>query len=112
MTRIHDLAVSLLASIWIGMPQEYKKKYSFSIWTQFENQVRSAAYTTTLSHFLSRICSRLGVELREQNLETVRDVICCGEDRALLRALRDESALLVTMVRLANEERKQKGRVP
>lgn len=106
MTEAHDRAVALLQPIWQGVPSDYKSKYKYSIWRQFEDQIRSAAYTTTLSLFLSRIGARLGVTLREDALETVRAVVSGGSDREILRILRDESAYCVTMVRLANEERK------
>lgn len=111
MTPEHDAAVALLTPIWRGIPTEYKSKYSYTIWTQFETQVRSAAYTSTLPKFLSRICSRLNVGLGDVGLSDVRAVCASGHDRAILRILRDESAYVVTLVRLENDERKQqKGR--
>lgn len=107
MTEIHDRATALLMPIWMGIPSEFKTKYKFTIWRQFEDQVRSAAYTTTLSLFLSRICSRLNVTLHDDQLATVRAIVAGGADRDVLRVLRDESAYCVTVVRLANEQRKE-----
>lgn len=106
MTEMHDLATALLWPIWQGLDAEYKAKYRTSIWRQYEDQVRSAAYTTTLSLFLSRICSRLNVTLRDDALDTVRAIVSGGHDRDVLRILRDESAYCVTVIRLQNDERK------
>lgn len=106
MTELHDRATTLLWPIWQGIDPDYKSKYRSTVWRQFEDQVRSAAYTTTLSLFLSRICSRLAVTLRDADLATVRTVIAGGADRDVLRILRDESAYCVTVVRLQNDERK------
>lgn len=110
MTEIHDKATTLLLPIWAGVPPDFKAKYKFTIWRQFEDQVRSAAYTTTLSLFLSRICSRLAATLHDDHLATVRAIVSGGSDREVLRVLRDESAYCVTVVRLANEERKERAK--
>lgn len=110
MTEIHDRATTLLGAIWRGIPPDYKARYKFGIWQQFENQVRSAAYTTSLSLFLSRICSRLQVSLHEPDLPQVRAVVAGGGDRDVLRVLRDESAYCVTVVRINNDERKERVR--
>jgi len=110
MTPQHDRAAALLLPIWTGISPDYKAKYKTTIWQQFEDAVRSAAYTTTLSLFLSRISSRLGVSLRETDLATVRDLVQGGDDRTVLRILRDESAYCVTIVRLQNEARKESRR--
>jgi len=50
------------------------------------------------------------VTLRDDALDTVRAIVSGGSDRDVLRILRDESAYAVTVVRLANEERKQKAK--
>lgn len=105
-----QLATDLLAPLWRGVNSDYKRKYSYSIWKQFEDNVRSAAYTSRLSHFLSRITQRLGIEIREADAGTVARVIESGDDRAVLRSLRDETTLLVLMVRVANEERRKETR--
>lgn len=108
MTPTHDMAVALLTPIWQGIPTDYKAKYKFTIWRQFEDQARSAAYTTTLSHFLSRICSRLNVSIHDAGTRDVLAVVASGHDRDVLRVLRDESAYVVTMIRVANEEKRAK----
>lgn len=108
MTTSHDRAAALLGPIWRGIDPEFKQTYKYEIWRIFEDQVRAAAYTTTLSLFLSRICSRMRVTLHEDTLPTVQEIVRGGQDRDILRVLREETAYCVTVVRLQNEERKEK----
>lgn len=111
MTDTHDAAVALLAPIWRGIPADYKTKYSYTIWDQFQHQVQSAAYTSSLPKFLHRICSRLSVSLAEIGLPDVAGVCASGHDRAILRIYREEAAYVVTLLRLAHEERKATARI-
>lgn len=105
------IANDLLMPLWRGISSGYKAKYSYSIWQQFEDNVRSSAYTSKLSHFLSTIVLRLGIEIREIDADSVAAIIKCADGRDILRALRDETTLLVLMVRVANEERKKHANV-
>jgi hypothetical protein len=104
------IAHDLLKPLWQGIPAEYKSRYSYSIWRQFEDNIRSAAYTSRLSLFLSRITERLGIQIADRYADAVRSVIESGEDRDVLRALREDTTLLVLMVRVENEERLEKKR--
>lgn len=105
-----QLATELLTPLWRGISPDYKKHYSYGIWQQFEDNVRSAAYTSSLPVFLAKIMARLGVVIYADDTEKVSAVIQCGDDKAVLKMLRDETALLVLLVRVANEERKEKAR--
>jgi hypothetical protein len=49
----------------------------------------------------------LNVTIGDAGLLTVRTICESGQDRAILRILRDESAYIVTVVRVQNDERKQ-----
>jgi hypothetical protein len=82
-------------------------KYARSIWSQFEDNLRSAAYTSSLSKFLGAVCQRLGIEVSAKELGLVDEVITSGEDRDVLGKLRNETTYLVLLVRLRNEERKE-----
>lgn len=101
------LVTHLLTPIWRGISPEYKRKYARTIWNQFEDQIRSAAYTAHLSTFLSKITQRLDVVYHKDDTEAISSVATCGDDKAALKMLRDETTLLVLMVRVANEERKE-----
>lgn len=103
-----QLARDLLTPLWRGISPEYKRHYAFSIWTQLEDNLRSAAYTSKLTTFLDKITTRLGIVIGKEDTERVATVIQCSEDKAILKMLREETALLVLLVRVANEERKAK----
>ncbi|WP_414647349.1 hypothetical protein, partial [Chthonomonas sp.] len=45
MMQLQEIVDGLLWPIWRGVPPAYKKKYSRTIWEQFENQIRSSAYS-------------------------------------------------------------------
>lgn len=101
------IANNLLGPLWSGIDADYKRKYSYSIWQQFEDQIRSAAYTGLLSTFLSKITQRLGILIEGKDAERVNAVVRSGEDKAILKSLRDETTMLVLMVRLVNEEKRE-----
>lgn len=105
----HDrIASDLLTPLWQGIPVDYKAKYARNIWQQFENQIKSAAYTSSLSLFLSRIMGRMGIAISDAHAAKVAAIIQGGDDREILKMLRDDTALLVLLVRVANEERREK----
>lgn len=107
MDPIYQTALRVVAPLWRGLTPEYKAKYRRTIWGQFENQLRSAAYTTTLSLWYSRICSRLPIEIWEADAAAVQAVLTGGEDRILLRVLREEAPTVVTMLRVETEARRE-----
>jgi hypothetical protein len=102
----YQMGASLLTPIWRGVPADYKRKYAMTIWRQFEDNIRSAAYTSSLSKFVNTICSRLQVKIAADDVEAVEHTVSSGNDRELLRLLRDEATMLVLMVRIANDRRR------
>jgi len=109
MNENHERAKTLLMAIWRGIPADYKKRYRRNIWEQFENNVRSAAYTSNLGKFVNTLCAKLQAQIGQTNDERERaeSVLNCGYDRALLKLIRDETALLVLMVRVENQKRQE-----
>lgn len=109
MTPEHEMAADLLDAIWRGIPADYKSKYRRTIWQQFEDQVRSAAYTSRLPRFVNSLCQKLEALPGKGADERVRidAVLNAGSDRELLKLLRDETTVLVLMVRLRNQERQE-----
>lgn len=105
-TQMETTAPRLLTPLWRGIPGDYKSKYAREIWRQFEDNVKAAAHTITLSQFLSAICSRLQIALREADVPAVAEIVRGGHDRALLRFLREETTTAVLLVRLENEQRR------
>lgn len=104
------IASDLLAPLWRGISPDYKARYARNVWEQFENNVRSAAYTARLPKFVQRITQRLGINPRADDVARVAAVLNAGQDRHVLRALRDEAAYLVLLVRVENDERKEGAR--
>lgn len=68
----------------------------------------SAAYTNNLGKFVNSLCSRfdatIGTTIEERS--TAEQILNSGKDRILLSLMRQETALLVLMVRVAMQERK------
>lgn len=104
----YQTAVKLLIPLWRGIDPDYKRRYVRSIWDQFENNIKSAAYTSSLSGFYARLSQRLGVTIVPADLPAVTEVLAVTSDDAkrLLRQMRDETATLILFVRLDNEGRK------
>lgn len=108
MEKLRQQAADLLMSVWRTIPSDYKSRYRMSIWDQFESQVRSAAYTSNLARFANSLCSKLqcvpGRNKDERDIAL--EILNSGQDRALLKMLREETTLIVLMVRVANEQRR------
>lgn len=99
-------ALNLLIPLWRGIPADYKRQYARNIWQQFEDNVRAAAYTASLSKFVNSICFRMQIRIPGDATADVNEVLMLGRDRELLRQIRDEAATLGLMVRLENDKRK------
>lgn len=71
--------------------------------------MRSAAYTSSLAKFASSLCSKLQADIgkRAEEREDAECILNSGNDRDLLKVMRDETTLVVLMVRVANQERRE-----
>lgn len=105
---LRAMTATLLRIIWRGIPSDYKSRYRMTIWNQFENEIRSAAYTGNLAKFVNTLCSRLRVDLGRTEAErgVAETILKTADDRATLKMLREETTLLVLMVRVENEEKR------
>jgi hypothetical protein len=101
----YHAALRLLIPLWRGMDTAYKQRYARNIWEQFENNIRAAAYTSSVSRFINTFCSRMPVYVTSDTLADVVASVGVTSERALLRQLREEATTLVLMVRLENEQR-------
>lgn len=104
-----EIADKLLWPCWRGMPDAYKMRYARNVWQQFEDNIRSAAYTSSLGKFFQALTQKLAIDIRADDVRSVNEALA-EDERATLRALRDETTALVLMCRLKNEERKEKIR--
>jgi hypothetical protein len=107
-TPKHQQAADLLDILWQGIGSEYKSRYRQTIWEQFENQVRASSYTNNLGKFANSVCSKLGVVIPARLTKQAEEILNSGEDKALLKLFRDETTLIVLMVRVRNQERREK----
>jgi len=105
---LDDIARDLLGPLWRGISSDYKSKYMRNIWEQFENNICSAAYTARLPKFMQHMRRRLGLIPRAEDLDALHRILNCGQDKAVLAALRGETAYLVLLARIENDERKTK----
>jgi len=100
------VAENLLWPLWRCVDDSYKDRYKREIWEQFENAIRSAAYTAKLTTFLTNFKNRIPVTLEAQYMALIRTVVECGLDSDVLNWLRDETTYLVMITRLMNQDRK------
>lgn len=101
-----NIADNLLTPLWRGLPDAYKMRYARNIWNQFEDAVRSSAYTSDLNRFVDTFCRKSGVEIGKEGTGTVAEFLRTADSRQTLKLLREETTVLVLLVRLENEKRK------
>ena len=118
MTPLHERLAEMLALIWRGIGASYKSRYRMTIWQQFEDQIRSAAYTSNLSKFVSSLCFKLNADIgtnaeHRARFDELFRQLSLGtpggepQQRPALKLLREETTLLVLMIRVANQERRE-----
>ena len=110
MTEIHEQVATMLDIVWQGIPNSYKSKYRQTIWQQFEDNIRDAAGTNNnLGRFINSLCLGLNAtpgknaDDRKALLEILND----GNDKAIMKLMRNETLRLVLMVRVRNQERQE-----
>ena len=69
--------------------------------------MRSAAYTSNLGKFVNSLCSKLQAQIKTDEASIADEILNGGQDRALLKLLREETTMIVLMVRVVNQERKE-----
>lgn len=105
--ELETIATKLLTPLWRGLESDYKRRYAVKIWQQFESNIRSASYTNDVSRFMQRITLRLPISVRDADISELTKFIASCNSREVLRALREHTALLVLLVREANDERRE-----
>ena len=97
----------LLLIIWRGTPLDYKRKY-MNIWEQFENNIRSAAYTSSLPKFINQLCLKLNADIgkNKSDRELAEKLLRELPERETLKAMREETTYLVLLVRVAVQEKR------
>lgn len=107
MKELQETGADLLEILWRGIGSEYKSRYRMTIWEQFENTVRASSYTNNLGKFVNSACLKLSSQIQAKDTAWAEEILNGGNDKALLRLFRDETTLLVLMVRVRNQERRE-----
>jgi hypothetical protein len=107
-----EIVATMLKILWRGIPSEYKSRYRMTIWEQFQNQIVAAAYTSSIARFVNSICSRMGISVGRNEAErgAFEAIIQSIDERKALKMLREETEILVLMVRIDNEEQREQAR--
>ena len=100
------LVAQLLTPIWRSIDSDYKRKYSMTIWSQFEAAIKSCARERSMPLVLEKLCKKFPVEISAEHTALVASAATSDDGAAMLRIMRTEATLLVVMVRLENEARK------
>jgi hypothetical protein len=98
------VAEKLLWPLWRAIDPDFKQKYARDVWGQFENAIRSSAYTSNMKVFLANMQQRLPIVIGRDYIQDVLSVVGSGCDDQILDDLRDETTYMVLLVRLRNEE--------
>lgn len=107
MEQLKEMAADMLSIIWRGIGSEYKSRYRMTVWEQFENTVRASSYTNNLGKFANSACLKLSAAIQAKDTVRAEEILNSGSDKALLRLFRDETTLIVLMVRVRNQERRE-----
>jgi hypothetical protein len=98
------VASKLLFPLWTGIDPNYKDHYRTEVWQHFENNIRVSAYTSKLNIFLAKFMRLMSVEIMAKFTKDVNEIMDSGQDKIILRWLRDETTYLVLQVRMMRQE--------
>ena len=109
MTETHQKIAELLMILWRGVPKDYKRRYLRNIWGQFEANIRSAAYTSSLSKFINSLSLKMVATIGVNEAERARaqELLRQADSKQWLKLLREDTTLLVLMVRVEVQERRE-----
>lgn len=107
LTPEEETTKALLVLLWTAIPPSYKSFYRRTIWQQFEEHVRAAALSTaTLKRLSSLLCAVFAAQVLRRDVAAFQHLCTSGQDGAVLRLLRRETAFCVALVRAETERRK------
>jgi len=104
--QLRTHAVALLSIVhksivWSSLSPSVRKRY----YDVLVRTVKSAAMTSSLGKFLDVLCIRLDIPILKQD-RAILDIIRLKQDRAILKMLREETMLLVVMMRAKVKSKK------
>ncbi len=96
-----EKTVDILQAIWNSVDwQSFPQSLRVKVYDLFASRIKSAALTSSLPIFVETLCKKMGV--RSISNEKIVDVIKDKKNNALLKLFREETALLVLMMRERN----------
>lgn len=105
-TTLQTQAARLLTILHLSMNWDVWGSKRLKYWDVFQANVSASAYTDNLGKWLQRMCERMSIDTpgrNEAQRKELSQILGGGKDRALLNLLREETQLLVLMVRVAQQ---------
>jgi hypothetical protein len=104
--QLREAAVQLIAAVWSRVDWDgVSAKWRMGIWEEFGSKIQSAAMTSDAHRFVEALARKMDV--RSLNSDTVPFVLSTCDHDALLDLIRNETTLLVLMLRLRQEEKRE-----
>lgn len=108
----YETAAAIFRCLWDGISPDYKSKYRFEIWEQFQHRIQAhAKMTNSLPVLLSRLCltfgnATLGRDPQQRDwLESVlREP---RQHAAILAACREQAPVIVLLIRTLIHDEKE-----
>lgn len=101
--QARDIVLAIWQSIdWTGISPSRR----MNIYNELASKIKSAALTDTLERFFEGLCRKMGVKTVYN--ESVLNIINKADAKALLKLYREETQIIVLMLRTTQEIRKQK----
>ena len=112
MNEIEQQGVDLLAIMHRSMDWDVWGSKRLKYWDVFQENVAAAAYTNSLAKWLDRFCNRMSVTTPGRNdadRTALNAILNGGQDKLMLKCLREETQLVVLAVRVAQQEKKEQA---
>jgi hypothetical protein len=105
--KLREQARDLVLAVWRAMDwDKVPPSRRMSIYDELASKVRSAALTSDLGRFLAALCDKLGVRVPGDDARVLA-IMREADGQALLQVLRDETTLIILMLREVQEARRE-----
>ena len=102
-----EQARDIVLAVWVCIDWDgVSVSRRMNIYSELASKIKSAAMTETLERFLENLCRKMGVKTVSN--ESVLNIIANADAKALLKLYREETQIIVLMLRTTQEIRKQK----
>ena len=101
-----DIVAKILYPVWTHIPTEWKKKYKYTIWTQFSDRISSACNEITIQNFITKLC--LSFKIKNLPLDIIGSIYSVerAESTAILRLIKTHRIYMVARTKELNDQRK------